>query len=56
MLILVFMLFLLGIGVGFLLCEWMLGKWVEIGLVLLGVFGFIVFGVDLYLVCLGVVV
>lgn len=51
--IFVLVLFLVGIGVGLLLCEKLLVCMVEIGLVLLGVFGMIVFLFDLYFVCSG---
>lgn len=53
--IFVLVLFLVGIGVGLLLCEKLFGCIVEIGLVLFGVFGMIVFMFDLYFVCVGIV-
>ncbi|MDB5798572.1 MAG: aas [Paucimonas sp.] len=40
--------FSLGIGVGSLLCEWLSGRKVEIGLVPLGSIGLSLFGIDLY--------
>jgi len=41
-------LFTVGIGVGSLLCDWLSGKKIEIGLVPFGSIGLTVFGVDLY--------
>lgn len=41
-------LFTLGIGAGSLLCNWLSGKKVEIGLVPFGSIGLTLFGVDLY--------
>jgi len=42
-------LFTLGIGSGSLICNWLSGNKIEIGLVPLGSIGLTVFGVDLYL-------
>jgi hypothetical protein len=41
-------LFTLGIGVGSMLCNWLSGKKVEIGLVPFGSIGLTLFGIDLY--------
>ncbi len=41
-------LFTLGIGVGSLLCNWLSGKKIEIGLVPFGSIGLTLFGIDLY--------
>jgi 1-acyl-sn-glycerol-3-phosphate acyltransferase len=41
-------LFTIGIGVGSLLCDWLSGKKIEIGLVPFGSIGLTVFGIDLY--------
>jgi len=41
-------LFTVGIGAGSLLCDWLSGKKIEIGLVPFGSIGLTVFGVDLY--------
>ena len=41
-------LFTLGIGTGSLLCNWLSGKKIEIGLVPFGSIGLTVFGVDMY--------
>ena len=51
--ILLLTVFSLGIGVGSLLCERLSGHKVEIGLVLFGALGLMVFGVDLALACPG---
>ena len=40
--------FTIGIGAGSLLCSWLSGKKIEIGLVPLGSIGLTVFGIDLY--------
>lgn len=42
-------LFTVGIGVGSLLCNWLSGRKVEIGLVPFGSIGLTLFGIDLYL-------
>lgn len=42
-------LFTVGIGTGSLLCNWLSGKKIEIGLVPFGSIGLTVFGIDLYL-------
>jgi len=41
-------LFTLGIGIGSLLCNWLSGKKIEIGLVPFGSIGLTLFGVDMY--------
>ena len=41
-------LFTLGIGIGSMLCNWLSGKKVEIGLVPFGSIGLTLFGIDLY--------
>ncbi len=41
-------LFTLGVGVGSLLCNWLSGKKIEIGLVPFGSIGLTLFGVDMY--------
>lgn len=46
--ILLLTLFTLGIGAGSLLCNWLSGKKIEIGLVPFGSIGLTLFGVDLY--------
>lgn len=42
-------LFTMGIGTGSLLCNWLSGKKIEIGLVPFGSIGLTIFGIDLYL-------
>ncbi len=46
--ILLLTLFTLGIGAGSLLCNWLSGKKIEIGLVPFGSIGLTLFGIDLY--------
>lgn len=46
--VLLLMVFSLGVGAGSLLCEWLSGRRVEIGLVPLGAIGMTVFGIDLW--------
>lgn len=47
--VLLLMVFSLGVGSGSLLCEWLSGRKIEIGLVPLGAIGMTIFGVDLWL-------
>jgi MFS family permease len=47
--VLLLMVFSLGVAGGSLLCEWLSGRRVEIGLVPLGAIGMTVFGIDLWL-------
>jgi MFS family permease len=41
--------FSIGIGVGSLLCEWLSGRKLEVGIVPIGAIGLTIFGADLYL-------
>lgn len=52
MVMLLFVIFMVGIGLGLLFCEWMFGKYVEIGFVFFGLIGLMLFGVDFYFVLL----
>jgi MFS family permease len=47
--VLLLMVFSLGVGGGSLLCEWLSGRRIEIGLVPLGAIGMTAFGIDLWL-------